>query len=508
MIDYWHFRPPEFAFVQPEDGRTGAGLFEVALGPRPLTLLELPGAPIDWINTRLPEPLRDVRRLLSGLAEIPRMSTLANAALLNAAVRRMEDAHTFVNVGVWNGFTFLSGMAGNAERRCVGIDDFSQFGGPRDAFLERFEAARSSLHSFHDMAYEEYFRGVHDGPIGVYLYDGEHSYANQRRGLEAAEPFFADACIVIVDDTNWPAARQATLDFAAESDFAYELLLDAATAGNQHPTYWNGLLVLRCRKGGGGNAVAQRPDPVEAGGARPEGSSDDPTATRTVSLVVCNEDASFEELTATVDSALSQSWPSVEVLVADASGAALGETRAAFGDRIVPVDPRGSPCATFRAAAAQATGSFVGFVETPTKLIDTAVHLALGDPALASFFSGRLTDTRRRRLEQWLLAGAEVERVVPPGATYGLITGGLDLPRTVRGRTAHRLLERGETPASIDDATALERLRRLRGLGIGHVVVLWSASSWLAERPDLAAYLDEQDCVLDTQRARVFRLRG
>ena len=201
--------------------------------------------PVDLVITRLPGQRLRLRRLLRPLCLMPRMSTFAIAAVINRAVALMPRDAAFVNVGVWHGFTFLAGMAGNRERRCIGVDDFSQFGGPRDAFLARFERHRSACHAFHEMDYRAYFAERHEGSIGVYLYDGEHSYDNQLRGLETAEPFFAPGCVIVVDDTNLAEPRRATLDFMARRPGRYDILLDRTTAGNAHPTFWNGLLVFQ-----------------------------------------------------------------------------------------------------------------------------------------------------------------------------------------------------------------------------------------------------------------------
>ena len=201
--------------------------------------------PLDLVITHVPDEGARLRRLLRPLCMIPRMSTFAIAAVINRAVSLIPADAAYVNVGVWNGFSLLVGMAGNAERRCIGVDNFSEFGGPREAFLARFERRRSARHDFHEMDYRAYFAERHDGPIGVYLYDGEHGYDNQLRGLEAAERFFAPGCVIVVDDTNLPEPRRATLDFVAARPGGYRTLLDRRTAGNGHPTFWNGLLVLQ-----------------------------------------------------------------------------------------------------------------------------------------------------------------------------------------------------------------------------------------------------------------------
>lgn len=227
-----------FRWIQPEK----------ALVPWHFTLrhqCERLRCPLDLIIARLPDEGVRLRRLLRPLCLIPRMSTFAVAAIINRAVALMAPDAAFVNVGVWNGFTFLAGMTGNADRRCVGVDDFSEFGGPKEAFLARFERHRSARHEFHEMDYAAYFSRRHDGPIGVYLYDGEHGYENQRHGLETAERFFAPGCVILVDDTNLPEPRRATLDFMAARPGRYRLLLDRTTCANGHPTFWNGLIVFQ-----------------------------------------------------------------------------------------------------------------------------------------------------------------------------------------------------------------------------------------------------------------------
>ena len=202
-----------------------------------------------------------LRQALNPLLPIRRMSRLANAAVLNTAVREMDPAYAFVNVGVWNGFTFLAAMAGNGEKACLGVDNFSEFGGPKQEFLERFVGRRTPSHRFFDRDYVDFFAAGLDRPLGVYLYDGEHSYENQYRGLMIADPFYADDAIVIVDDTNLDRAREATLQFTADSRLEWEVVFARETASMRHPTLWNGLMILQA--GGGGKVDWPLLDSVE-----------------------------------------------------------------------------------------------------------------------------------------------------------------------------------------------------------------------------------------------------
>jgi len=207
--------------------------------------LRLSARTLEILNTKLPTNEKAMRKRLRELCEIPRMSTFAIGAMISEGVNRMVEEHCFVNVGVWHGFTFLSGLSGNPEKRGIGVDNFSEFGVPRQEFLKDFDKYKSPNHCFYEMDYVDYFRNVHEGPIGFYIYDGSHDYENQLRGLQLAEPFFARNCIILIDDTNWPEPRQSTFDFISQSAYKYRVLLDKTTYANLHPTLWNGIIILQ-----------------------------------------------------------------------------------------------------------------------------------------------------------------------------------------------------------------------------------------------------------------------
>ena len=227
-----------FRFIQPETKPF------VGLGTLKRSMLKL-NMPLDVLNTVLPEKHEEYKSRLREVCKVPRMSTFGVGAMINRGVAALKPGEAFVNVGVWNGFTFLSGVAHNPDITCVGVDNFSEFGGPREAFLERFNRLKSPNHSFYDMDYQEYFKNVHKGKIGFYIYDGGHKYADQLKGLQIAEPYFSDNCIILVDDTNWEEPREATYDFIKQSQNKYKVLLDKKTARNGHLTYHNGIIVFQ-----------------------------------------------------------------------------------------------------------------------------------------------------------------------------------------------------------------------------------------------------------------------
>ena len=203
------------------------------------------GVKFEVFNTRFPRNGRRIKRLLRPVFYIPRMSTCAVGGIINEGVRQMPAGSAFVNVGVWKGYTLLSGMVGNEDKVCIGVDNFSEFGEQKDDFYENFEAYRSSQHHFCEMDYRDYFAQEHQQSIGFYIYDGEHSYQNQLKGLQTAEPFFAGGCIILIDDANYDEVQQGTADFIACSPHNYEVIFNQTTYCNSHPTFWNGIMILQ-----------------------------------------------------------------------------------------------------------------------------------------------------------------------------------------------------------------------------------------------------------------------
>lgn len=200
---------------------------------------------LEMLNTVLPEDNEYLHSTIYQLCKIPKMSTFAIGSIINKIVSQMKEDQYFVNVGVWHGYTFLSGIINNPIKKCIGIDNFSEFGGPREEFLQRFRSLSNENHSFHEIDYIDYFSHVHQGEIGFYIYDGEHSYEHQLKGLQVAEPFFGDDCIIMIDDTNWEQVRKATFHFLLNSKNKYQVLADIPTQHDSHPTYWNGIILLK-----------------------------------------------------------------------------------------------------------------------------------------------------------------------------------------------------------------------------------------------------------------------
>jgi hypothetical protein len=155
--------------------------------------------------------------------------------LINNLIASIPDAR-YLEVGTWAGSTACAAMFGN-KVKVTCIDNWSQFGGPRDKFIENTNNCRSEMTNFRFI--ESDFREVNYQDIGkynVYLFDGPHEYEDQRDGLLLALPALDEETIFIVDDWNWPFVREGT--FRALRECGLEIVYSAeirSTQDDNHP---------------------------------------------------------------------------------------------------------------------------------------------------------------------------------------------------------------------------------------------------------------------------------
>lgn len=175
-------------------------------------------------------------KLPDWILTMPGMSGRKYRSLINTVVENVP-APRYTEVGSWAGSTSCSAMWGNtAAVTC--IDNWSEFDGPRDAFIQHTNQARSENISFDVI--EEDFRKIAwaDRPkSNVYLFDGPHTEADQYDGIAIAQPALDNLHILIVDDYNWPAVRNGTLRAVNDLNLDVECSVEIRTTqDNSTPT--------------------------------------------------------------------------------------------------------------------------------------------------------------------------------------------------------------------------------------------------------------------------------
>lgn len=185
------------------------------------------------------------------LEQVQGLTTANVLQLLNFAVDCLEPKEVYCEVGSFLGSTLIGALLDHPDKKAIAIDNFSQFNEDGDNFKKMSRNIVSfgfqKQINFCTKEFEEFFckvqRDENGEKIGVYFYDGTHDYRSQLLGLMLAKPFFADQALIIVDDTNWSAVKQANSDFIA-AHYQCKPLLELSTPETRHHTFWNGIQVL------------------------------------------------------------------------------------------------------------------------------------------------------------------------------------------------------------------------------------------------------------------------
>ena len=171
----------------------------------------------------------DIDRSLP-LYGIEGMSGARYRRFINALVRRAPDP-SYLEIGSWMGSTLCAAIEGNAVR-ALAIDNWSQFGGPKDAFLAnvaRFCPPEADIRfieaDFRQVSFPQIAAAL--PPFAIYLFDGPHAEEDQYEGLVAALPALAPEFVFICDDWNWQpvraGTRRAIADAGLDLRFAAEI---------------------------------------------------------------------------------------------------------------------------------------------------------------------------------------------------------------------------------------------------------------------------------------------
>ena len=72
------------------------------------------------------------------------MSTYAIGYLINRICKNLSDNQVYLNIGCWKGFSLVAGMI-NTKCKVIGVDNFSQFTGPKNDFIKNFTNSKKAI---------------------------------------------------------------------------------------------------------------------------------------------------------------------------------------------------------------------------------------------------------------------------------------------------------------------------------------------------------------------------
>jgi hypothetical protein len=160
--------------------------------------------------------------------KLPGMSGRRYRMFINNLIRLVSKPR-YLEIGSWAGSTACSAMDKNVVK-VLCIDNWSQFGGPRDAFVQNTSAFVTKNVDF--SLIESDFRAVDVskiGPFNVYLYDGPHEQQDQYDGLFMYGSVLDDDIFFIVDDWNWKPVRDGTINAIRETGFQIDYAVELRT---------------------------------------------------------------------------------------------------------------------------------------------------------------------------------------------------------------------------------------------------------------------------------------
>lgn len=184
------------------------------------------------------------------LVAVEGLSSPRVCAFLNQLVKRLDPGERYLEVGTYRGRTLISAAYENRGKICIGCDRFrfwGRFTGPgflakRALYqnIKRYEVGSAEI-EFHPVSSRRLFaeRRV-TGPVGVYFYDGDHSYESTFHGIVSAVPLLSERAVILVDDWNDPVIRMATDDAFSRAELR-ELWRRELPGDHSERGWWNGL---------------------------------------------------------------------------------------------------------------------------------------------------------------------------------------------------------------------------------------------------------------------------
>jgi len=165
-----------------------------------------------------------------------------------------EDAR-YLEIGSWKGSSVCSAMCGN-KATVVCIDNWSEFGGPKEEFLANFNKYKVGNNA--TFIENDCFKidTTTLPKFNIYMYDGNHSNESHFKALLHYYKCLDDLFIFIVDDWNWKDVRDGTKKSIEQLNlkvlYEKEIRLTWDESHTALPesaeTWWNGIYVAILEK--------------------------------------------------------------------------------------------------------------------------------------------------------------------------------------------------------------------------------------------------------------------
>ncbi len=209
--------------------------------------------------------LKDLKDLIDISLQRPGRSKLTDAQFDVGGFISPNIRHFLNNLGsmsehYWEcgshcGSSLVSAVYGNHNlKSAVGVDNFCLFSEGQDVRKTFHDNCDRHIKGKYKLLETDYF-GITEkdlsAPIDLYLFDGEHSYEHQYKGITHYAPLLADEAIVIVDDFNWLPVNKGTMDGIRDSGLKVEYFMPLYSGFESDCSdrgWWNGIACFLIKK--------------------------------------------------------------------------------------------------------------------------------------------------------------------------------------------------------------------------------------------------------------------
>lgn len=196
---------------------------------------------------------QNISKITSEIIEMDGMSGTKTRHFYNNLLN-IEDAR-YLEIGTWKGSSVCAAMCNN-KATVVCIDNWSEFGGPKEEFLQNFEKYKGENNA--TFIENDCFKvDISLLPkFNIFMYDGNHTNESHYKALTHYYNCLDDVFIYIVDDWNCQEVRDGTnksienLNLIVLYEKEFRLTWD-----NSHTdinlathTWWNGIYVAILQK--------------------------------------------------------------------------------------------------------------------------------------------------------------------------------------------------------------------------------------------------------------------
>jgi len=156
----------------------------------------------------------------------------------------------YLEIGLWMGSTFCCALKDNSVD-AVGIDNWSQFNGPKNEFLDAYQKYKGTNEvQILDADCFSIDVSKMGKKFNVYFYDGDHTAEAQEKAFTYFDPIFEDTFVAIVDDYKEPDVVTGTQ--AAFRKLGYTVLFQkefyVPPGFEDAAGWWNGMLIAVLEK--------------------------------------------------------------------------------------------------------------------------------------------------------------------------------------------------------------------------------------------------------------------